>query len=122
LSDLSLPRTFFGRSEVNGVLFRNSNLRESNLCWNDFIGVDFTGADLGHSDMRSSLFSGVQFVGANLQEADLRRSTFFGCIFEGATMRGVALTPEQGKAMHLSDTQKHEIDWRDQDGPKPDGG
>jgi uncharacterized protein YjbI with pentapeptide repeats len=121
LSDLSLPRTFFGRSEVDGVLFRNSDLRESNLCWNDFVGVDFTGADLGHSDMRSSLFSGVRFVAANLQEADLRRSTFLDCIFEGAVMRGAALTPEQGKALRFSDTQRQEIDWRNQDGPKPDG-
>jgi BTB/POZ domain-containing protein KCTD9 len=36
LSDLSLPRTFFGRSEINQVSFRNTDLRESNLCWNDF--------------------------------------------------------------------------------------
>jgi BTB/POZ domain-containing protein KCTD9 len=122
LSDLCLPRTFFGRSELNGVLFRNSDLRESNLCWNDFIGVDFTGADLSHSDMRSSHFSGVRFVTTNLQAADLRRSTFVDCIFDGAVMRGAALTPEQGKAMHLSETQTHEIDWRDQDGPKPEGG
>jgi len=122
LSDLSLPRTFFGRSEVNGVLFRNSDLRESNLCWNDFVGVDFTGADLERSDMRSSLFSGVRFVGANLQKADLRRSTFLDCIFESAVMRGAALTTGQGKTMQLSDTQKLEIDWHDQDGPNPEGG
>jgi uncharacterized protein YjbI with pentapeptide repeats len=72
--------------------------------------------------MRSSIFNGVRFVTANLQEADLRRSTFLDCIFEGAVMRGVALTPEQGKTMQLSDTQRHEIEWGDQDGPKPDGG
>jgi uncharacterized protein YjbI with pentapeptide repeats len=31
LSDLSLPRTFFGRSDVNRVCFRNTDLHESNL-------------------------------------------------------------------------------------------
>jgi hypothetical protein len=29
LSDLSLPRTYFGRSEINCVSFRNSDLHES---------------------------------------------------------------------------------------------
>jgi len=122
LSDLSLPRTFFGRSEINGVSFRNTDLHGSNLCWNDFVGVDFTGADLGHADMRSSIFKGVRFVGANLKEATLLRSTFIDCIFDGAVMRGAALTHQQGETMHLSETQKHEIDWRDEDGPEADGG
>lgn len=52
LSDLSLPRSFFGRSEINRVSFRNTDLHESNLCWNDFLGTDFTDADLARSDMR----------------------------------------------------------------------
>jgi uncharacterized protein YjbI with pentapeptide repeats len=122
LSDLCLPRTFFGRSEINGVSFLNSDLHESNLCWNDFVGVNFTSADLARSDMRSSLFNGVHFVGANLQEADLRQSTFIGCIFEGAIMRGAALTHQQGKTMQLSEAQRLEIDWHDEDGPEPGGG
>jgi BTB/POZ domain-containing protein KCTD9 len=49
LSDLTLPRTFFGRSQIDRVSFRNSDLHESNLCWNDFNGTDFSGADLGSS-------------------------------------------------------------------------
>jgi uncharacterized protein YjbI with pentapeptide repeats len=122
LSDLSLPRTFLGRSEINCVSFRNTDLHESNLCWNDFVRVDFTEADLGQSDMRSSRFSGVRFVATNLREADLRRSTFIDCIFEGAFMRGAALTRQQGETIHLSEAQKREINWRDLDGPEPDGG
>jgi len=31
LSNLSLPRTFFGRSEIRDVSFRNTDLSESNL-------------------------------------------------------------------------------------------
>lgn len=31
-SNLTLPRTFFGRSEIRDVAFRNTDLRESNLC------------------------------------------------------------------------------------------
>src|SRR5271154_21884 len=84
LSDLTLPRTFFGRSQINRVSFRNCDLRESNLCWNDFIGTDFKGADLAGSDMRSSLFPQVLFVTTNLNGADLRRSSFINCDFEGA--------------------------------------
>jgi uncharacterized protein YjbI with pentapeptide repeats len=122
LSDLSLPRTFFGRSEINGVSFRNSDLHESNLCWNDLVEVDFTEADLRHSDMRSSLFNGVRFVAANLENADLRRSSFVDCIFEGAIMRGTALTHQQAERLRLSKTQRDEIAWHEDDGPEPEGG
>ena len=94
----------------------------SNLCWNDFVGADFTGADLSRSDMRSSIFKGVRFVATNLEEADLRRSTFTDCVFEGAVMRGSTLTPRQGETMLLTETQRREIKWVDEDGPQPDGG
>jgi BTB/POZ domain-containing protein KCTD9 len=122
LSDLSLPRTFFGRSEIKRVSFRNTDLHESNLCWNDFLGTDFTDSDLARSDMRSSLFRKVAFVNANLDGADLRRSSFIDCNFEGATMRGVALAREQCPTMRLSDVQRLAVDWHEDDGPEPDGG
>jgi BTB/POZ domain-containing protein KCTD9 len=44
LSGLTLPRTFFGRSEIKEASFRGTDLRESWLCWNDFIDVDFSEA------------------------------------------------------------------------------
>jgi BTB/POZ domain-containing protein KCTD9 len=122
LSDLSLPRTFFGRSEINRVSFRNTDLHESNLCWNDFLGTDFTDADLARSDMRSSLFQHVVFVNANLYGADLRGSSFTDCNFEGATMSGVALTHEQCPTMHLSEAQRLAVDWHEDSGPEPHGG
>jgi uncharacterized protein YjbI with pentapeptide repeats len=122
LSDLTLPRTFFGRSEINRVLFRNTDLHESNLCWNDFNGTDFTRADLTGSDIRSSLFHKVLFINANLNGADLRGSSFLDCHFERAAMKGVLLTREQGAAMYLSETQRQSIDWRDESGPEPGGG
>jgi len=122
LSDLSLPRSFFGRSEINRVSFRNTDLRESNLCWNDFLGTDFTDADLTRSDMRSSIFQQVVFANANLDGADLRRSSFIDCNFEGATMRGAALTRDQCRSMHLSEAQKLAAAWHEDDGPEPGGG
>jgi uncharacterized protein YjbI with pentapeptide repeats len=122
LSDLTLPRTFFGRSQIDRVSFRNSDLHESNLCWNDFNGTDFSGADLRSSDMRASLFHNVLFVAANLDGADLRQSSFTECSFEEATMKHAILTRQQGAAMRLSETQRQHIDWRDEDGPEPGGG
>jgi BTB/POZ domain-containing protein KCTD9 len=122
LSDLSLPRSFFGRSEINRVSFRNTDLHESNLCWNDFLGTDFTEADLTRSDMRSSIFQQVVFVNANLDGADLRRSSFIDCNFEGATMRGAALTHEQRPTIHLSEAQRLAVNWHEDNGPEPDGG
>jgi BTB/POZ domain-containing protein KCTD9 len=122
LSDLTLPRTFFGRSQIERVSFRNSDLRESNLCWNDFNGTDFTGADLTDSDMRSSLFHNVLFRTANLDGADLRRSSFIDCLFEEAAMKSAVLTRQQGATLCLSETQRKNIDWRVESGPEPGGG
>lgn len=42
LSNLPLPRTFFGRAEINQATFCNTDFTESNLSWNDFLEVDFT--------------------------------------------------------------------------------
>lgn len=122
LSDLSLPRTFFGRCEINRVSFRNTDLHESNLCWNDFRGTNFTDACLARSDMRSSFFRHVVFVNANLDGADLRGSSFIHCNFEGATMRGVALTRQQCPTIRLSEAQRLAVDWHEDSGPEPDGG
>jgi|SRR5689334_21358484 len=122
LSGLSLPRSFFQRSEISRASFRNTDLHESNLCWNDFLGTDFTDADLACSDMRSSLFQQVVFVNAKLDGADLRRSSFINCDFEGATMRGAALTRDQCQAMDLSEAQRLAVDWHEDSGPEPDGG
>jgi uncharacterized protein YjbI with pentapeptide repeats len=71
-SDLSLPRTFFGRSKVANTTFRNSNLNEPCPCWNDFIDVDFSEPDLSSSDLRASLYERVLFVGAKLDSLEMR--------------------------------------------------
>jgi len=54
--NLTLPRTFFGRSEIRDMSFRGTDLSESTLCWNDFIAVDFSDCDLSNGDLRASLF------------------------------------------------------------------
>lgn len=56
LENLNLPRTFFGRSEISYISFKNTDLSESTLCWNDFIEVNFTDADLSECDLRASIF------------------------------------------------------------------
>jgi uncharacterized protein YjbI with pentapeptide repeats len=122
LSDLSLPRTFFGRSEVEESAFRNSDLRESNLCWCDFSDVDFSDAVLADCDLRASIFQRVKFAGADLRRSDLRRSTFEDCSFEGALFSGAILTREQGESLELSETQIAEIAWSDDAGEEPGGG
>jgi uncharacterized protein YjbI with pentapeptide repeats len=122
LENLTLPRTYFAKSEVGPVSFKNTDLSESTLCWNDFNGVDFTDADLSRSDLRSSIFVGSVFVRANLQDTDLRRSTFQDCDFTGAELRGAKLTHAQGKHISLSEMQRREINWQDSHGDEPPGG
>ena len=122
LSNLFLPHTFFGRSEINNAAFRNTNFTESNLCWNDFVDVDFTDPVLAGSDMRASLFQRVKFVGTDLRRADLRRSTFEDCAFEGALMEGAIVTQKQEAMMGLSKSQIDDVAWSDDEGDEPDGG
>jgi hypothetical protein len=122
LENLTLPRTFFGRSYIQHVSFKNTDLYESTMCWNDFTEVNFTDADLSGCDLRASIFSEVDFVRTNLRNADLRRSTFEACDFTDADMAGAKLTRKQGERIHLSVEQQKVIDWQDTDGDEPPGG
>lgn len=121
-SNMTLPRTFFGRSEIAAASFRNTDLSESILCWNDFIGVDFTDASLRGSDLRASIFNGVHFSRSDVRDADLRRSRFHECDFTDADFRGAKLTRPLGAALRLSPRQLESVAWQDSDGEEPSGG
>lgn len=97
LSNLTLPRTFIGRSEVSGVSFRNTDLSESTLCWSDFVDVDFRTADL--------------------RGADLRGADFVRCDFTGANLAGALVSPDA--ELDLDDAQDATIAWSDDE---PEGG
>jgi uncharacterized protein YjbI with pentapeptide repeats len=122
LSNLYLPHTFFGRSEINHPAFRNTDFTKSNLCWNDFIDVDFSDAVLAGSDMRASLFQRVKFIKTDLRNTDLRRSTFENCIFEDALMKGAIATHDQKRMLGLGESQMADVAWCDDEGDEPDGG
>ena len=122
LANLTLPRTFFGKSAVGPISFKNTDLSESSLCWNDFNEVDFTDADLSRSDLRASIFGKVVFVRANLTGTDMRRSSFLACEFTDADVRGAKLTNKQGEGIAFSDQQRQEIDWEESEGKRPLGG
>jgi len=120
--NLTLPRTYFGRSEIRDMSFRDTDLSESTLCWNDFICVDFTDCDLSHSDLRAALFEKVNFSGADLSRTDLRRSDFQNCDFSGANLQGAKLTKPHGFRLNLSAEQESQVNWEKSDGEEPDGG
>jgi uncharacterized protein YjbI with pentapeptide repeats len=122
LSNLTIPRTFFGRSEISNASFRNTDLWESNLRWNDFVDVDFAEAVLARADFRASIYTRVNFTQADLRGADMRRADFEECVFDGAVMDGAVLTRNQGSRLSLSSTQKAAIAWCNDDGPEPSGG
>ena len=122
LSNLTIPRTFFGRSEIRRTSFVNTDMSESTLCWNDFIDVDFTKACLADSDLRAALFERVNFSAADLRRADLRRSSFTACSFKGATMDGAKLTRDQLATGELAPEQRRVVDWQDDEGDEPGGG
>lgn len=122
LGGLTMPRTYFGRSEIAGASLRNTDLRESSMCWNDFVDVDFGAAILSGADLRASLFERVSFANANLDGTDLRHATFVACAFDEASMAATVLTRDQGQALPLSPAQRAAIDWRDDAGEEPEGG
>ncbi len=122
LARMTLPRTFFGHSEVCEASFRESDLSESNLCWCDFVDVDFSHASLGASDLRASNFERVRFARCDLSGADLRQSSFSDCDFADCIMLGAKLTREQAEELELSKKQHAEVDWQADDGEEPGGG
>jgi uncharacterized protein YjbI with pentapeptide repeats len=122
LSNLYLPRTSFGRSQIEDVKFTNADLSESNLNWNDLARVDFGHADLSRADLRGSIFKDVRFDSAKLHGVDLRRSTFARCSFQNASMVGAILTRQQGAELPLTEDQHKQVDWRTDDGREPPGG
>jgi uncharacterized protein YjbI with pentapeptide repeats len=122
LDNLTLRRTFFGRSELQSVSFVNTDLAQSNLCWNDFISIDFSDASLESSDLRCSTFSKVRFVRANLIKVDLRRSSFEDCIFDGTHVTGAIAHENQRSSLRLSAAQAKEIAWTNDEGEEPGGG
>ena len=119
LENLTLPRTFFGRSEVGPISFKNSDLSESNLCWNNFNHVNFEDTDLSGSDLRGSIFKNVKFVKTNLRRADLRHASFQACDFTNADMQGAKMTRIRALRIRLSAEQVKAMDWRYFDGKLP---
>lgn len=120
MGNMTLPRTFFGRTEVRQTSFKNTDLPESCLCWNDFIEVDFTKARLPGSDLRCSFYDHALFVQADLSGADLRRVTLEACDFTAAIMDGAKLTHDQREPLNLSQSQCAEIARQDEDGEEPE--
>lgn len=125
-SNLTLPRTYFGRSEIRNVNFANTDLSESCMCWNDFIGCDFSGADLSGCDMRSSNYENCKFDSAIFKGADLRGAAFEGCTFTGADFKGAVADDVYAADYDLWDSlsrkQRNAIEWHEDPGPEPDGG
>ena len=122
LSNLTLPRTFFGRSSLERVLFRNTDLSESRMCWDDFIECDFTCADLTGCDLRASVFRDCRFTGAIMTNAELRGAGFRHCDFTRAQMKGAKLTHTQRLTVALSQEQKKVVDWHWRSPTQPGGG
>jgi uncharacterized protein YjbI with pentapeptide repeats len=122
LVNLTLPRTFFSRSEIRKVSFENTDLSESTLCWNNFIEVDFSKATLTNSDLRAATFTRVRFNQADLRGTDLRRSSFDISSFMGADLSGAIATRKQQASLTLSKRQIAQISWTEVDGDEPGGG
>lgn len=122
MEDLTLPRTFFGRSEIRATSFRNTDLSESTANWNDFIDVDFSAADISRSDFRACVFERTRFVGARLVDVDFRHCSFKNCDFAGAELTGAKFANQASASLQFSSEQRRLINWQTTDGEEPEGG
>ncbi|MDD5755934.1 MAG: pentapeptide repeat-containing protein, partial [bacterium] len=129
LDNLTIPRTYFGRSELNNISFKNTDLNESRMCWNDWAECDFSESSLKCCDLRNSIFKDCSFKNANLEDADLRHATFENCDFSGASMKGTKIKKASGiltrfspKTIKTDKKQNLEIDWQKENGPEAPGG
>jgi uncharacterized protein YjbI with pentapeptide repeats len=120
--NLTLPRTYFGRSQINNISFENSDLTESVANWNDFIDVDFSRSDLTRLDLRGCQLLRTNFTECKLTGADLRCCSFVDCNFKAANLTGTKLTRACGDLIALSQEQQAVVDWQEEDGDEPDGG
>jgi hypothetical protein len=102
LEKLTLPWTFFGRSEIRATSLKDTDLSGSVANWNDFIDVDFSAA--------------------SLSSADLRYCGFKECDFTDADLTDTKLTRKAGAALDLSAEQRCVVDWQADDGEEPAGG
>jgi uncharacterized protein YjbI with pentapeptide repeats len=111
-SDLTIPRRYMNRTSFEGVLFINTDLNQSFMCWNDFIDCDFTDADLTCCDMRSSIYRNCKFIRCKLIGANLQRSTFTGSDFTDADLTGVSVDDHSFDTLDLTEEQSQQIgDW-----------
>lgn len=122
LSNLRLPRTFFGRSSLERLNVQNTDLSESRMCWNDFVDCDFSHADLTGCDLRASIFKGCTFASATLRRAEMRGATFSRCLFTNSDMASARLTYFQRLTLKLSVEQKANIEWSWRRPAQPGGG
>lgn len=122
LENLTIPRTFFGRSELRNVSFAGSDMSQSNLCWNDFIQVNFQSCSLSGADLRASLYEQCNFAECDLSGADLRRASFKDCIFTGALFYGAIVPERLRKECSLSPEQIAKGSWTRGEGKEPEGG
>jgi BTB/POZ domain-containing protein KCTD9 len=122
MSNLTIPRTYVGRSELDVVAIRNTDLSESNLCWNDFVKCDFELAIIDRADMRASNFVECNFAFASLLNVDMRHSSFSNCRFTNADVSGAIIAKEQLKELGLSAKQLASVVLRQEAGPEPNGG
>ena len=122
LSNMTLPRTYFGRSEIRHIAFRNCDLSESRACWNDFLFVNFSGAILTGMDFRASILKSVNFEAADLTNADFRHCDLEKCKFGRAIMSGVKMPDRFKSAFKWTKRQLNDIEWCLNAGEEPPGG
>ena len=70
----------------SGIILRNSNLCDTDLCGANLAGADLRESDLSGADLRGANLNRADLRGANLYKADLRRANLAGADLSGADL------------------------------------
>ena len=121
IENMTLPRTFFGRSDIGPLSFKTRIVRIYAVLERFQQGGLHGCQSLQKRPPCLAVLQGA-FRQNRSPKCRLRQLTFAECDFTDAEMRGARLTHRQGRVIVLSTQQREAIDWQESDGSPPGGG
>lgn len=102
LTGVRLNKFIFRYAQLEGAIFIESNLSQSNFYSSNLQGANFTNANLAQAYFAKSELRDTDFRGANLQGADFTNANVRDANFCGANLKNVKITQNQLKEARIN--------------------
>lgn len=96
--------------KLDGVDFRNTNLKDANLSYSEFLDADFSNALLLYANFQHTNLARAKFVNANLSYANLYRSNLGLTDLEDAILKGAYASKADFLSTWLVNSNLTEVD------------